>query len=71
MTPSLITFDPEIRDGEAIVAGTRIPVSMLQDLARAGVTREELLADYDITEAQLEAALAMDLMARLQRSLKR
>jgi uncharacterized protein (DUF433 family) len=55
---SLVTVDPEVRAGEPILRGTRIPVSMLADLDRQGATREELLEDYpSLTAESLDAAL--------------
>src|SRR5262249_48042048 len=50
--------DPDIRDGEAVVRGTRIPVHLLDDLTRQGAAKEELLADYpSLSEATLRLAL--------------
>ena len=53
-----VCVDPEVRAGEPVVRGTRIPVSVLADLERQGATREELLEDYPaLTAESLEAAL--------------
>jgi uncharacterized protein (DUF433 family) len=55
---SFVTSDPEVRAGEPVVRGTRIPVSVLADLAAQGATPEELLEDYpSLTAESLEAAL--------------
>lgn len=55
---SFVITDPEIRAGEPVVAGTRIPVHMLADLAAQGASREELLEDYPaLTPEALDAAL--------------
>jgi uncharacterized protein (DUF433 family) len=55
---SFVSVDPLVRAGEPVVRGTRIPVSVLADLARQGASREELLEDYpSLTEESLEAAL--------------
>lgn len=60
---SMVTSNPEVRAGEPVVRGTRIPVSVLADLAAQGATREELLEDYPaLTPQTLDAAL---LYARL------
>jgi len=45
--------DPEIRGGEPVVRGTRIPVHMLADLKKAGETRERILEDYPALDAKL------------------
>jgi uncharacterized protein (DUF433 family) len=53
-----VTIDPEVRAGEPVVRGTRIPVSVLADLHQQGAPREELLEDYPaLTEESLDAAL--------------
>jgi uncharacterized protein (DUF433 family) len=55
---SFVSADPQVRAGEPVVRGTRIPVSVLADLERQGATREELLEDYPaLTPESLEAAL--------------
>jgi len=55
---SWVIIDPEIRAGEPVVRGTRIPVYMLADLAGQGASREELLEDYlALTPEALDAAL--------------
>jgi uncharacterized protein (DUF433 family) len=53
-----VEVDPEIRGGEPVVRGTRIPVHMLTDLQKAGETRERILEDYPaLDEELLEDAL--------------
>jgi uncharacterized protein (DUF433 family) len=42
----VVVSDPDIRGGEPVVRGTRIPAYLLHDLAEQGATEEELLADY-------------------------
>jgi uncharacterized protein (DUF433 family) len=42
----IVVTDPEIRGGEPVVRGTRIPAYLLHDLAEQGATEDELLADY-------------------------
>ena len=55
---AFVTSDPEVRAGEPIIRGTRIPVYMLADLAAQGADTEELLEDYpSLTAESLEAAL--------------
>lgn len=58
-----VVVDPEVRAGEPVVRGTRVPVYVLADLAAQGAPREELLEDYpSVTPEALDAAL---LYARL------
>jgi len=53
-----IVIDEEIRGGEPVVKGTRIPVYMLADLADQGAGIRELLQDYPaLSEETLNAAL--------------
>ena len=48
-----VEIDPEIRGGEPVVRGTRIPVYMLADLAKAGEPRDRILEDYPALDAEL------------------
>lgn len=53
----LVEMNPEIRGGEPVFRGTRIPVRMIADFVGAGVPREELLEDYPaLTEESLQIA---------------
>jgi uncharacterized protein (DUF433 family) len=53
-----VVSDPEIRGGEPVVRGTRIPVSLLHDLVEQGASQEEILADYPALDAErLDLAL--------------
>jgi uncharacterized protein (DUF433 family) len=53
-----VVSDPEIRGGEPVVRGTRIPVHLLQDLMAQGATHDELLADYpSLDDQRLRLAL--------------
>ena len=62
-----ITIDPAICHGKPCVRGLRYPVEMLLDLLSAGMTADEILADYeDLERDDLRAALAF--AARLVRT---
>ncbi len=66
---SAVTCDQEIRGGEPVVSGTRIPVYMLADLRAQGVEDDVLLADYpSLTPELLTLAL---LYTRLHRPVGR
>ncbi len=53
-----IVIDPEIRGGEPVFAGTRVPVSALLGNIEEGVTVDEFLEDFpSVTREQVEAAL--------------
>lgn len=54
---SLVEVDPEIRGGEPVFCGTRIPVHMIAEFLGKGVPRDEILEDYpSLDEESLEVA---------------
>lgn len=56
---SLVVSDPEIRGGEPIIRGTRVPVYLIADLMKQGASVKELLEDYPaLTTQTLRSALA-------------
>ncbi len=60
-----ITIDPAIMDGLPCIRGLRIPVATVVDMVAAGMTADEILADFpdlereDIAEALRYAAAAL------------
>lgn len=53
-----ITLNPDICFGKPTVRNSRYSVEMLLDLISAGMTFDEILADYpDLKEEDLEACL--------------
>ena len=52
-----VWLNPKIQFGSPCVAGTRIPTATLHEYVTAGETRRSILDDYEITDAQLKAAL--------------
>jgi uncharacterized protein (DUF433 family) len=58
-----VETDPDVRGGEPVVRGTRVPVYLVADMVRAGVPRDEIVAGYpSLSDQALEAAV---LYARL------
>lgn len=54
-----ITIEPRICHGKPVVRGLRYPVEMLLELMSAGMTIDEILADYeDLEREDLLAILA-------------
>lgn len=54
-----ITIDPAICHGKPCVRGLRYPVEMLLELLSSGMTRDEILSDYeDLEPDDLLAVLA-------------
>jgi uncharacterized protein (DUF433 family) len=55
----LISADPQVMHSQAVVAGTRVPVSVVLDCLAAGMTTEEIVAEYPtVTAAGVRAAAA-------------
>jgi uncharacterized protein (DUF433 family) len=54
-----ISVDPSICHGQACVAGTRIPVSVVLDNLAARISAEEILRSYPtLTAAAIDACIA-------------
>lgn len=54
-----ITIDPDICHGKPTIRGLRYPVEMILGLLSAGMSHEEILADYeDLENEDILAALA-------------
>jgi uncharacterized protein (DUF433 family) len=49
----MVVSDPEIRDGEPVLRGTRVPVYLIADLAAQGADIRELLEDYPSLDAEM------------------
>ena len=53
-----ITIDPHICHGKPCIRGLRYPIETLLELLSAGMTMEEMLADYeDLEQTDILAAL--------------
>ena len=56
-----IIVDPEIHHGEPCIKGTRIPVSMIVNSAKDGMTPDEIINEYpQLNEESIQAALAYE-----------
>jgi len=70
-----ITMNPEICHGKPCIRGLRYPVDMILELLSAGMSNEEILADYDDLEpedilAVLAYAARLSQMKRVQAVLR-
>ena len=55
----MISTDPRVMHGQAVIAGTRVPVSVVLDCLAAGMTAEEITAEYpSVASAGVRAAAA-------------
>ena len=53
-----IFIDPEIQHGKPVIRGTRIPVTRIIGGLAGGMTREEIMREYEVTEEDIRAALS-------------
>jgi uncharacterized protein (DUF433 family) len=55
----MISTNPQVLHGQAVLTGTRVPVSVILDCLAAGMTVEEIIAEYPaVTAAGVRAAAA-------------
>jgi uncharacterized protein (DUF433 family) len=48
----MISTDPAVMHGQAVITGTRVPVSVIPDCLAAGMTSEQVTAEYPtVTQA--------------------
>jgi uncharacterized protein (DUF433 family) len=52
-----IVIDPAIAHGKPVIRGTRVPVSIVVGSLAGGMTFEEIEREYDLTSADIRAAL--------------
>jgi len=53
-----VVIDPEIQHGKPVIRGTRVPVTRIIGGLAGGMTREEIMREYEITEEDIRAALS-------------
>ncbi len=55
----MISANPQVMHGQAVIAGTRVPVSVILDCLAAGMTAEQITTEYPtVTAAGVRAAAA-------------
>ena len=52
-----VTVDQAVMFGAPVIAGTRVPVSVVIGHLAAGDTAEDIQANYDLTQENIRAAL--------------
>jgi uncharacterized protein (DUF433 family) len=52
-----ITVDPAIHHGTPIITGTRVPAEIIVGSLAGGMSKTEVMTEYDLTQTQVEAAL--------------
>jgi uncharacterized protein (DUF433 family) len=53
-----ITINTEIQHGKPVIQGTRIPVAIIIGSLAGGMTYEEVIQEYAVTQQQILASLA-------------
>jgi uncharacterized protein (DUF433 family) len=53
-----VVVDPAVCAGKPVIRGTRVPVALVIGKLAGGLSFEELMAEYALTEADIRAALA-------------
>jgi uncharacterized protein (DUF433 family) len=53
-----IVIDPEIQHGKPVIRGTRVPITRIVGGLAGGMTKEEIMQEYEVTGKDIEAALA-------------
>jgi uncharacterized protein (DUF433 family) len=57
-TRERIVIDPKVQHGKPVIRGTRVPVARVIAELAGGMTREEIMQEYDISAEDIAAALA-------------
>ncbi|MBW4473077.1 MAG: DUF433 domain-containing protein [Stenomitos rutilans HA7619-LM2] len=55
---SHISVDSAIHHGTPVITGTRVPVSIVLGSLAGGMDKEAVMQEYELTQTQVEAALA-------------
>jgi uncharacterized protein (DUF433 family) len=53
-----IVIDPEIQHGKPVIRGTRVPVTRVVGGLAGGMTKEDIMREYEISEEDVLAALS-------------
>ena len=53
-----IIIDPEIQHGKPVIRGTRVPVARIVGGLASGMTKEDVMREYEVTEEDIWAALS-------------
>jgi uncharacterized protein (DUF433 family) len=53
-----IVIDPAIQHGKPVIRGTRVPVVRILGGLAGGMSMDEVIQEYDVTEEDIRAALA-------------
>lgn len=52
-----IVIDPDIQHGKPVIRGTRVPISRILGGLAGGMTYQEIIREYEVTQEDIAAAL--------------
>lgn len=52
-----IVIDPEIQHGKPVIRGTRVPITRIIGGLASGMTKEDIMREYEVIEEDINAAL--------------
>jgi len=52
-----VVIDEEIQHGKPVIRGTRVPITRILGGLAGGMTHEEIMREYEVTEEDILAAL--------------
>ncbi len=52
-----IVIDPKLQHGKPVIRGTRVPIARIIGGLAGGMTKEQVMHEYEITEEDVAAAL--------------
>ena len=53
-----IVIDPTIQHGKPVIRGTRVPITRIIGGLAGGMTKEEIMREYEVTQEDILAALS-------------
>ncbi|MCR4292035.1 MAG: DUF433 domain-containing protein [Candidatus Kuenenia sp.] len=53
-----IIIDPHIQHGKPVIKGTRVPVTRIIGGLAGGMTKDEIIREYEVNDEDIRAALA-------------
>ncbi len=52
-----VVIDPDIQHGKPVIRGTRVPITRIIGGLAGGMTKQEIMREYEVTEEDINAAL--------------
>ncbi len=52
-----IVIDPEIHHGKPVIRGTRVPITRILGALAGGMTKEDIMREYEVSEEDIIAVL--------------